>query len=80
MGWNTIYDLNTNLFKGDLDNSFTYFVHSYYASTGEDTVGKCDYGVTFSAALHRNNFFATQFHPEKSGKPGAQILKNFLEL
>jgi glutamine amidotransferase len=80
MGWNNIYNLNTVLFRGDLENRFTYFVHSYYATTGANTIAVCDYGVPFSAALHRNNFYATQFHPEKSGKPGSQILKNFLEL
>jgi glutamine amidotransferase len=80
MGWNTIYGLKTGLFRGDLENQFAYFVHSYYAATGDDTVATCDYGVPFSAALHRNNFYATQFHPEKSGKPGAEILKNFLAL
>jgi len=80
MGWNNIYNLKSDLFRGDKDNPFTYFVHSYYAAAGEDTIAFCDYGITFSAALHRNNFYATQFHPEKSGKTGARILKNFIEL
>lgn len=80
MGWNRIRDLKTPLFKGDMGNQYTYFVHSYYAALGSDTIAECDYGIPFSAALRRNNFYATQFHPEKSGKPGAQILKNFLEL
>jgi glutamine amidotransferase len=80
MGWNNIFDLKTALFKGDIENQFTYFVHSYYATIGADTIALCDYVVPFSAALHRKNFYATQFHPEKSGKPGAQILKNFLDL
>jgi glutamine amidotransferase len=80
MGWNNIYDLKSALFNGDMGNRFTYFVHSYYAAKGPDTIGVCNYGVPFSAALNRGNFYATQFHPEKSGRPGAQILKNFLEI
>ena len=80
MGWNTISSLKGPLFKGVQEDSFVYFVHSYYAATGPDTIAICDYGIPFSAALHRDNFYATQFHPEKSGKTGAHILKNFLEL
>lgn len=80
MGWNNIHELKTRLFEGELENQFTYFVHSFYATAGSETIALCDYGIQFSAALHRNNFYATQFHPEKSGKPGSQILKNFLEL
>jgi glutamine amidotransferase len=80
MGWNRIFELKSPLFRGDMGNQYTYFVHSYYAATGINTIASCNYGVTFSAALHRENFYATQFHPEKSGKPGQQILKNFIEL
>jgi len=80
MGWNTIHNLKSSLFLGGLENQYTYFVHSYYAVTGPETIAMCDYIVPFSAALQLNNFYATQFHPEKSGKPGYQILKNFLEL
>ncbi len=80
MGWNNIYGLKTRLLTTDLENQFTYFVHSYYAAKGSETIALCDYGISFSAALHRGNFYATQFHPEKSGKPGFQIIKNFLEL
>jgi imidazole glycerol-phosphate synthase subunit HisH len=80
MGWNKITNLKSPLFKGDLGNQFTYFVHSYYATTGDNTIAECNYGLQFSAALHYHNFYATQFHPEKSGHPGSQILKNFLEL
>jgi glutamine amidotransferase len=80
MGWNRIFELKGPLFNGNMGNQYTYFVHSYYAATGNDTIASCNYGVTFSAALHRDNFYATQFHPEKSGKPGHQILKNFIEL
>ncbi len=80
MGWNNIRNTSSKLFLGDLENQYTYFVHSYYAATGNDTIAECEYGISFSAALHRDNFYATQFHPEKSGKPGALILKNFIEL
>jgi len=80
MGWNTIFDLKSRLFDQVPENQYTYFVHSYYAATGPDTTATCRYIVPFSAALHRNNFYATQFHPEKSGRTGLQILKNFLEL
>jgi glutamine amidotransferase len=80
MGWNNIYGLKTRLLTADLENQFTYFVHSYYVAKGSETIALCDYGISFSAALHRGNFYATQFHPEKSGKPGFQIIKNFLEL
>jgi glutamine amidotransferase len=80
MGWNRIYNLQSPLFTGDMGNCYTYFVHSYYTAVGSDTIASCDYGVAFSAALHRDNFYATQFHPEKSGKPGQQVLKNFMAL
>jgi len=80
MGWNRIYKLKSKIFEGDMHNGYAYFVHSYYASAGGDTIAYCDHGITFSAALHRDNFYATQFHPEKSSKTGSQILKNFIEL
>jgi len=80
MGWNRIYNLRSRIFEGDRNDQYTYFVHSYYASTGNDTIAFCDHGITFSAALHRDNFYATQFHPEKSGRNGSQLLKNFIEL
>lgn len=80
MGWNRIYDLRSSLFEGDSDKNYAYFVHSYYAAKGNDTIATCDHGLAFSAALHRGNFYATQFHPEKSGKTGSQILKNFINL
>jgi glutamine amidotransferase len=79
MGWNRIYNLESGLFEGDMFDHHAYFVHSYYASTGGDTIALCDHGIPFSAALHRDNFYATQFHPEKSGKAGSQVLKNFIE-
>jgi imidazole glycerol-phosphate synthase subunit HisH len=80
MGWNTLNKIKSKLFSAELENLFVYFVHSYYAETGPDTIAVTDYIVQFSAALHKNNFYATQFHPEKSGEVGAKILKNFVEL
>ena len=80
MGWNAISELKSNLFTANLENQYVYFVHSFYAGLGEDTAATCNYIVPFSAALQKGNFYATQFHPEKSGKVGAEILKNFLNL
>lgn len=80
MGWNAINNLNSKLFDARLEQQYVYFVHSYYASVGEHTAATCNYIVPFSAALHRNNFYATQFHPEKSGPVGSTILENFLHL
>lgn len=77
-GWNTIYDLKSSLFKGVRENEYMYFVHSYYAEFGETTIATTDYGAQFSAALQKDNFFATQFHPEKSGDAGQKILENFI--
>lgn len=80
MGWNTISDLKSNLFDTSLNDQYVYFVHSFYAPICEYTAATTDYILPFSAALHKDNFYATQFHPEKSGSVGEQILKNFLEL
>jgi len=80
MGWNTITDLKSEIFDPSLDNQFVYFVHSYYAAVGEHAAAVCNYINPFSAALHRDNFYATQFHPEKSGTVGARILENFLAI
>ena len=80
IGWNTIRDLSTPLFKDVPENSFCYFVHGYYASKGEHTIATTDYVQPYSAALHRDNFYGVQFHPEKSAAVGEQILKNFLTL
>ena len=79
MGWNTISASNNPLLKG-IDGKFVYFVHSYYAPVCSHTIATCDYITPYSAALHRDNFYATQFHPEKSGDVGELILKNFIEL
>ena len=80
MGWNTIKGLKTNLFDPSIDGQFVYFVHSYYAAIGEHTIATSNYILPFSAALHKDNFYATQFHPEKSGSVGAKILENFINL
>lgn len=80
MGWNSFVDLKGDLFKGVVSANDVYFVHSYYAEINEDTTAVCDYIKPFSAAMQKNNFYATQFHPEKSADIGEQILKNFLEL
>ena len=80
MGWNSIYNLKSELFSPELENQYVYFVHSYYVEVGEHTIATCDYINPFSAALHKNNFYATQFHPEKSQKVGARILENFLKI
>lgn len=80
MGWNAITDLKSEIFTGELENEYVYFVHSYYAEKSEHTIATCNYILPFSAALHRDNFYATQFHPEKSGSIGAKILENFLQL
>ena len=78
MGWNTINDTNSKLFEGFSKPEFVYFVHSFYVPLCEATIATTDYIQPYSAALHKDNFFATQFHPEKSGSVGEQILKNFL--
>jgi imidazole glycerol-phosphate synthase subunit HisH len=80
IGWNSIYDLKTDLFKNVADNSYCYFVHGYYASAGEHTIATTDYMQPYSSALYKNNFYGVQFHPEKSATAGEQILKNFIEL
>ena len=86
MGWNEIYDLKTDLYKGfgksseALLHPYSYFVHSYYVPLCEDTIATANYILPYSASLHKDNFYTCQFHPEKSGKVGEQILKNFLDI
>lgn len=80
MGWNNFADVKGTLFSKINKNDDVYYVHSYYAELNKDTVAVCNYINPFSAALQKNNFYATQFHPEKSAKIGEQILKYFLEL
>ena len=80
VGWNSIYNLDSVLFKGLAENDFVYSVHSYYTALGKDTAATTDYIVPFSASLQKGNFYAVQFHPEKSGLVGETILKNFINL
>ena len=79
-GWNNCSDMSNSLFVNVNEKDDMYFVHSYYAELCVETIATCDYIQPFSAALHKNNFYATQFHPEKSGSVGEIILKNFLEI
>jgi len=80
MGWNTITNVKGGLFNKQLENKFVYFVHSYYVPVNEYTAATTEYILPFSASLHKDNFYATQFHPEKSGSVGEVILSNFLKL
>ena len=80
MGWNTIGKTNSKLFEGFTEEEFVYFVHSVYVPVCDFTAAETDYIHPFSAALHKDNFYATQFHPEKSGKTGERILRNFLDI
>jgi len=80
MGWNEIYDVSTPLLKGLGEHPYTYFVHSYYVPVSNETIATANYILPYSAAMHKDNFYTCQFHPEKSGKIGEQILTNFLEL
>lgn len=80
IGWNQIADTRTALFTNIEPNSYCYFVHGYYAAKGDHTIATTEYGINYSAALHKNNFYGTQFHPEKSATVGEKILANFLSL
>jgi imidazole glycerol-phosphate synthase subunit HisH len=80
IGWNNIYNLESPLFKDIPENEYMYLVHSYYAPICTETIAKANYGLEYASALQRNNFYGVQFHPEKSGKFGEQILSNFLKL
>ncbi len=80
IGWNKILNLDSHLFDNVEDGEYVYLVHSYYVPECEDEIARTEYGVNYSTALHRDNFYAVQFHPEKSSKTGEQILKNFLKL
>ncbi|WP_071145245.1 imidazole glycerol phosphate synthase subunit HisH [Bacteroides ihuae] len=80
MGWNTIGRTSSPLFNGFTEEEFVYFVHSFYVPLNDFTVAETNYIQPFSAALHKDNFYATQFHPEKSGATGEKILRNFLDL
>jgi glutamine amidotransferase len=80
MGWNTIVNLKSDLFKGIREKEYMYLVHSYYAENCEESIANSDYEIEYASALENENFFGVQFHPEKSSSAGEQILKNFLAL
>ena len=80
MGWNNLSDIKSELFTGISSEKDFYFVHSFYSEIGENTTSICDYINPFSASMQKDNFYATQFHPEKSSKIGEQLLLNFLKL
>ena len=87
MGWNSLYDLKSPLYEGFPESAdqqqaapYVYFVHSYYVPLCADTIATADYILPYSASLHKGNFYTCQFHPEKSGKVGEQILRNFMEI
>jgi len=80
IGWNTLLQLHSALFAAVPENAYAYFVHSYYVPVNAFTIAQSEYNLFFSAAMAKNNFYACQFHPEKSGRTGEQILKNFLRL
>ena len=79
MGWNALYDTSSPLMEG-IEGKYVYFVHSYYVPLCSNSIATANYILPYSAALHKDNFYATQFHPEKSGSVGEQIIKNFLKL
>ncbi len=80
VGWNTIYNLKSDLFKGVEENSYIYNVHSYYAEDSEYTIATCNYGLAYAAAVKKDNFYGVQFHTEKSAATGDKIIQNFLHL
>lgn len=80
MGWNSLDQVSGDLFPAQLQGAYVYFVHSYYVPECSETAALCNYILPFSAAMQKDNFYATQFHPEKSGDPGQMILSNFLNL
>ena len=80
MGWNKVKKLRTRLFNKINEGDYMYLVHSYFVPTINETIGQSDYGLTYSVAVQKENFFGVQFHPEKSSSAGSQLLKNFLEL
>lgn len=80
MGWNEFTKLDGPLFKNVALTDNVYFVHSYYAALGADTMAVTEHGIEFSSALHKDNFYAVQFHPEKSAAVGQRIIQNFLDL
>ena len=79
IGWNNLIDLKSNLFKNISEQSFVYFVHSYYCEMSDYAIATCDYILPFAAALKKDNFYAVQFHPEKSAEIGNRIIHNFID-
>lgn len=80
VGWNTIFELQSPLFKNIPDKTYIYNVHSYYAEDSQYTIAKCEYGLEYAAAIKKDNFYGVQFHTEKSAETGDKIIKNFLEI
>ena len=80
IGWNTIHDLKSPLFKGIKEEAYMYLVHSYYAEPNPYAIATTDYGLSYASAIHKDNFYAVQFHAEKSGEAGGQIIENFIRL
>ena len=80
IGWNRIYDLKSELFKGISEKEFIYLVHSFYVKECEETIASTEYGVEYSSAIQKDNFYGVQFHPEKSSDEGEKILRNFLKV
>ena len=79
MGWNRLYDTKSPLMQG-IEGEYVYFVHSYYVPVCNETIATADYILPYSAAMHKDNFYTCQFHPEKSGRVGEQVIKNFLAI
>lgn len=80
MGWNKIYDLKSPIFKDVNENEYMYFVHGYYVERGKNTISTSNYLIEYSSGIQKNNFYALQFHPEKSGTAGQKIISNFLKI
>ncbi|MEM7186538.1 MAG: imidazole glycerol phosphate synthase subunit HisH [Bacteroidota bacterium] len=80
IGWNRIYGLRSSLFDGIGEKEFMYLVHSYYVPAGEQSIALSTYGIEYATALHKDNFYGVQFHPEKSSKAGSRLLENFLTI
>jgi glutamine amidotransferase len=80
IGWNQLFDIKTDLFNGIKEKEYMYFVHGYYANLCADTIAVTDYGMKYSSALNKNNFYGVQFHPEKSADAGQTLLENFIKL
>jgi glutamine amidotransferase len=80
IGWNQIFNMESHLFEGINENEYVYLVHSYYVPDCEGTIAKTEYGVEYTSAIKKDNYYGVQFHPEKSSDAGAKILENFLKL